>query len=126
MEELPPTSEELSEVYKRLFDFPYESLSPQAAVMLYALLQSYDPQLPPETQAQYSQIQLSQLPDRAGPGAVGIAQMRAIAMAHGNGRVIGHNLLQKHFLCVTNDERRIKQSDSASYPLPKQPTTQQN
>ncbi len=33
MEEEPPTPEELSEVYKKLFDFPYESLSPQAAVV---------------------------------------------------------------------------------------------
>ena len=95
MEEEPPNPDELSGIYKRLFDFPYESLSPQAAAMLYAFLQSYDPSLPPERQAQYSQIQVSHLPDGGGCGATGIAQRRAIT--HVNGRVIGHNLLQKHF-----------------------------
>ncbi len=118
MEEEPSNPDELSDIYKRLFDFPYESLSPQAAAMLYAFLQSYDP----ERQAQYSQIQVSHLPDGGGSGATGIAQRRAIT--HVNGRVIGHNLLQKHFLDVANDDR-IKQNDTNSYPLPKQPTTQQ-
>ena len=67
VQEEPPTSAELSDVYKRLFDFPYESLTPEAAVMLYVFLKSFDPQLPPERRAQYSQIQLSHLPDGGGP-----------------------------------------------------------
>ncbi len=39
MEKQPSTSEELSDIYKRLFHCPYESLPPEAAVLLCALLQ---------------------------------------------------------------------------------------
>ncbi len=113
IEEEPPNPDELSEVCKRLFDFPYESLSPQAAVMLYAFLQSYDPNLPPERQAQNIQFQFSHLPDGGGSGAAGIAQRKASTDV--NGRVIGHNLLQKHFLDVSNDDR-IKQNDANLIP----------
>ena len=122
MEEELTTPEEVSEIYKRLLDIPLELLSPQAEVFLSAFLQSYDPKLPPERQAQYSQIQVSHLPDGGGPGAAGIVQRRAIT--HINDRVIGHNLLRKLFLDVSNDDR-IKQNDATSYPLLNQPTTQQ-
>ncbi len=52
MEEDTPLPPDVDPIYQRLFDFPYESLSPQAAMMVYALLQSYDPQLPAERRAQ--------------------------------------------------------------------------
>ncbi len=43
MEEQPPTSEELSDVYKRFFDFPYESLHrQQSCCMLSCKVMTHD------------------------------------------------------------------------------------
>ncbi len=121
MEEDTPLPPEFDPIYQRLFDFPYESLSPQAATMVYALLQSYDPQLPAERRAQYSQLQLSHLPDGGGLGVAGTTQRKVIT--HTRGRIIGHNLREKHFMDVTNEDR-IKQNEARSYPLPRKPSTQ--
>ena len=76
------------------------------------MVKSYDPAQPVERRAQYCQMQLSRLP-------AGVAQWRV--MTHFENRVIGHNLLEHHFLDVPTDDR-IKQKDESSYPLRNQPT----
>ncbi len=114
---LPPNP--VHPTYQYILDFPYGTLSPQAALMLQTFLRSYDTAQPPERRAQYCQMQLSHLPDGGGQGASGVAQRRVIN--HFENRVIGHNLLEHHFLDVPTDDG-IKQKDESSYPLPNQPT----
>ena len=118
-EEEQPTVQEVHPVYRRLMDFQYETLPPAAALLLYTFLQCYDPEEPSERRAQYCQMQFSREPNGGGSGAAGVAQRRVIT--HTEDRVIGHNIVEKHFMDVENEDR-IKQKYAGGYDLPTQPT----
>ncbi len=104
--------------YQYIMDFRYETLSPQAVLMLQTFLRSYDPTQPLERRAQYCQMQLSHLPDGGGQGAAGVAQRRVMTHFEDRVIVIGHNLLEHHFLDVPNDDRIKKRRRQLS---PSQP-----
>ncbi len=113
-EEMVPEPRQVHPLYQRLFDFPNESLPPAAALMMSAFLSCYDPRQPPERLAQYCQMQFSHQANGGGAGAAGVAQRRVLT--HTEGRVIGHNLVEKHFMDVDNEDR-IKQKDAGGYEL---------
>ena len=79
--------------------------------MMSTFLSCYDPRKPPERVAQYCKMQSSHQATGGGAGAAGMAQRRVLT--HTEGRVIGHNIVGKHFMDVDNEER-IKQN--MSYP----------
>ncbi len=118
-EEMEMETSEVKPVYRRLLDFPYESLPPAAALMMSTFSNCYDPREPPERMAQYCQMQFSHQANGGGAGAAGVAQGRVLT--HSEGRVIGHNIVHKHFMVVDNEDR-IKQKDSGGYELPNQLT----
>ena len=90
----------------------YTRYSPQAVSMMFALLRQYNPSNPPGRRVQYCQTQFSHLPD--GGGTSNMAQRRVLT--HAGDRLIGHNLVDKHFRDVaTND--RIEPTDPGGYPL---------
>ncbi len=108
-EEMAPEPRQVHPVYQRLLDFPYESLPPAAALMMSTFLSCYDPRQPPERMAQYCQMQFSHQANGGGGGTAGVAHRRVLT--HTEGRAIGHNLVEKHFMDVDNEDR-IKQKDA--------------
>ncbi len=119
-EEMAPEPRQVHPKYQCLLDFPYESLPPAAAFMMSTFLSCYDPRQPPERMAQNCQMQFSHQANGGGGGTAGVAHRRVLT--HTEGRVIGHNLVEKHFMDVDNEDR-IKQKDAGGYELPTQPTS---
>ncbi len=105
-----PRMEDLNQFFRQQ---DYTRYSPQAVSMMFALLRQYDPSNPPERRVQYCQMQFSHLPD--GGGTSNTAQRRVLT--HAGDRLIGHNLVDKHFRDVATNER-IKLTDPGGYPLP--------
>ena len=105
-----PTMRDLNE-YLQSQD--YTQFSPQAVLMMFALVRQYNPRIIPEDQVRYCQMQFSFLPDGGGTGSVRHRRM----ITHTGDRAIGHNLIDHHFTQVRPDDR-IRQTDPAGYPLP--------
>ncbi len=106
---LRPSMQEVNE-YLQTQD--YTQFSPQAVMMMYALVRQYNPSVRPEDQAQYCQMQFSILSDGGGTGSVRHRRM----ITHTGDRIIGHNLIDHHTQVRADD--RIRQSDLAGFPLP--------
>ena len=105
-----PSMQELS-LYLRIKD--YTEFSPQAVMMMFALVQQYDPRVRPEGRTQYCQMQFSSLSDGGGTGSVRHRRM----ITHTGDRIIGHILIDHHF-SQTRAEGGIRQTDKMGYPLP--------
>ncbi len=105
-----PRMEDLNQFFRQQ---DYTRYTPQAVSMMLALLRQYDPSNPPERRVQYCQMQFSHLPD--GGGTSNMAQRRVLT--HAGDRLIGYNLVDKHFRDVATNGR-IKLTDPGGYPLP--------
>ena len=118
-QQTPARVSQVDEVYERLSQFLH--LSSEAAAIVLAVYDAYNPDLTEDEKAKFCQLQLSTLPD--GGRSFGNTEVKR-ALTHAGDRFVGHRMVGKRFTGVESNDK-LKLDGTETLQLPKRPTQAQ-